>query len=72
MVPLGSGQFSGLNAITPARHPARQPGTAGGRAEQQIELEPTQIMSNTGTYSDVVLGLFRLLGYHYKGIALLG
>lgn len=29
-------------------------------------------MSNTGTYSDVVLGLFRLLGYHYKGIALLG
>lgn len=29
-------------------------------------------MSNTGTYSDVVLGLFPLLGYHYKGIALLG
>ena len=31
--------------------------------EQQTELRPTQIMTDTGAYSDVVFGLFRLLGY---------
>jgi TnpA family transposase len=30
--------------------------------EQQTELQPTQIMTDTGPYSDVVFGLFRLLG----------
>jgi TnpA family transposase len=29
--------------------------------EQQTELKPTQIMTDTGAYSDVVFGLFRLL-----------
>ena len=33
--------------------------------EQQTELQPTQIMTDTGAYSDVVFGLFRLLGYHF-------
>lgn len=32
--------------------------------EQETELQPTQIMTDTGVYSDVVFGLFRLLGYH--------
>ena len=31
--------------------------------EQQTELRPTKIMTDTGAYSDVVFGLFRLLGY---------
>lgn len=62
---LISHQFSGLNAIT-------DPGTLRDSLvllavvlEQQTELLPTQIMTDTSAYSDVVFGLFRLLGYHF-------
>ena len=34
--------------------------------EQQTELQPTQIMTDTGAYSDVMFGLFRLLGYRFS------
>jgi TnpA family transposase len=34
--------------------------------EQQTELQPTRIMTDTGAYSDVVFGLFRLLGYRFS------
>jgi TnpA family transposase len=34
--------------------------------EQQTELHPTTIMTDTGAYSDVVFGLFRLLGYRFS------
>jgi TnpA family transposase len=34
--------------------------------EQQTELRPTTIMTDTGAYSDVVFGLFRLLGYRFS------
>jgi TnpA family transposase len=61
-----SDQFSGLNAIT-------VPGTLKDSLvllsvvlEQQTELQPTQIMTDTGAYSDVVFGLFRLLGYRFS------
>lgn len=30
--------------------------------EQQPELQPTQIMTDTGAYSELVFGLFRLCG----------
>jgi len=62
---LISDQFSGLNDIT-------VPGTLrdslillGVVLEQPTELQPTQIMTDTGAYSDVVFGLFRLLGYRF-------
>jgi len=62
---LTSDQFSGLNDIT-------VPGTLRDSLillavvlEQQTELQPTQIMTDTGAYSDVVFGLFRLLGYRF-------
>ena len=62
---LMSNQFSGLNDIT-------VPGTLRDSLillavvlEQQTELQPTQIMTDTGAYSDVVFGLFRLLGYRF-------
>jgi TnpA family transposase len=62
---LISDQFSGLNDIT-------VPGTLRDSLillavvlEQQTELHPTQIMTDTGAYSDVVFGLFRLLGYRF-------
>lgn len=34
--------------------------------EQQTELKPSQIMTDTGAYSDVIFGLFRLLGYRFS------
>jgi TnpA family transposase len=61
-----SNQFSGLNAIV-------VPGTLRDSLvllqvvlEQQTDLQPTQIMTDTGAYSDIVFGLFRLLGYKFS------
>ena len=61
-----SNQFSGLNGIV-------TPGTLRDSLvllavvlEQETELAPTQIMTDTGAYSDVVFGLFRLLGYRFS------
>jgi TnpA family transposase len=63
---LMSNQFSGLNAMT-------VPGTLRDSLvllavvlEQQTELHPTQIMTDTGAYSDVIFGLFRRLGYRFS------
>ena len=62
---LLSDQCTGLNAIT-------VPGTLRDSLillavvlEQQTELQPTQIMTDTGAYSDLVFGLFRLSGYRF-------
>ena len=62
---LLSDQGTGLNAMT-------VPGTLRDSLvllsvvlEQQTELHPTQIMTDTGAYSDVVFGLFRLLGFRF-------
>ena len=63
---LVSDQFTGLHGIT-------VPGTLRDSLvllsvvlEQETELQPTQIMTDTGAYSDVVFGLFRLLGYRFS------
>jgi TnpA family transposase len=63
---LISDQFSGLNHIT-------VPGTLRDSLillavmlEQETELQPTQIMTDTGADSAVVFGLFRLLGYRFS------
>lgn len=63
---LLSDQVTGLNAIP-------VPGTLRDSLilltvvlEQQTELQPKQIMTDTGAYSDVVFGLFRLLGYRFS------
>jgi TnpA family transposase len=62
---LLSDQGTGLNAIA-------VPGTLRDSLvllavvlEQQSELQPTQIMTDTGACSDVVFGLFRLLDYRF-------
>ncbi len=62
---LVSDQFTGLNAIV-------VPGTLKDSLyllavvlEQQTELQPTEIMTDTGAYTDVVFGLFWLLGYRF-------
>jgi TnpA family transposase len=63
---LLSDQGTGLNAIT-------VPGTLRDSLVllsvvlgQHTELHPTRIMTDTGAYSDVVFGLFRLLGYRFS------
>ena len=63
---LTSNQFTGLNGIV-------VPGTLRDSLvllavvlEQQTELNPTEIMTDTGAYTDVVFGLFRLLGYRFS------
>ncbi len=63
---LVSDQFTGLNAVV-------VPGTLRDSLvllavvlDQQTELQPTQITTDTGAYSDVIFGLFRLLGYRFS------
>ncbi len=35
-------------------------------AEQETELEPVELMTDTAAYSDAVFGLFWLLGYQFS------
>lgn len=60
---LASDQFTGLNAIT-------IPGTLRDSLyllalvlEQETELSPTEIMTDTAAYTDTIFGIFHLLGY---------
>jgi TnpA family transposase len=34
--------------------------------EQQTELQPTEIMTDTGAYTDTMFGIFHLLGYQFS------
>ena len=61
-----SDQFSGFHGIV-------IPGTLrdslfmlAGLLEQQTSLDPREIMTDTHGYSDVVFGLFCLLGYRFS------
>lgn len=61
-----SDQFSGLGA-------AVVPGTLRDSLvvlalllDQETELEPLEIMSDTAAYSDAIFGLFWLLGYRFS------
>jgi len=61
-----SHQFTGLNAIV-------VPGTLRDslvllavNLEQPTELNPIEIMTDTGAYTDIVFGLFCLLGYRFS------
>lgn len=63
---LVSNQFTGLNAIV-------VPGTLRDSLfllsvvlEQQTELQPVEIMTETDAYTVVVFGLFWLLGYRFS------
>jgi TnpA family transposase len=63
---LVSDQFTGLNAVV-------IPGTLRDNLfllavvlEQETEIHPTEIMTDTGAYTDVIFGLFWLLGYRFS------
>ena len=62
---LLSNQFTGLNAIV-------VPGTIRDSLyllsvvlDQQTEIQPVEIMTDTGAYTDIVFGLFWLLGFRF-------
>jgi TnpA family transposase len=63
---LVSDQFTGLNAIT-------VPGTLRDSLvllsvvlEQPTDLRPTEIMTDSGAYTDTIFGIFWLLGYQFS------
>ena len=63
---LVSDQFTGLNAVV-------VPGTLrdsllllGLLLDQETDLEPVEIMTDTAAYADTVFGLFWLLGYQFS------
>ena len=63
---LTSNQFTGLNAVT-------VPGTLRDSLnllavvlEQETELTPTEIMTDTAGYTDTVFGIFHLLGHQFS------
>jgi hypothetical protein len=63
---LASDQYTGLGAVT-------VPGTLRDSLnllavvlEQETELNPTEIMSDTAGYTDTIFGVFYLLGYQFS------
>lgn len=63
---LASDQFTGLNAMT-------VPGTLRDSLnllavvlEQETELQPNEIMTDTAGYTDTIFGIFHLLGYQFS------
>ena len=58
---LAVGSIHRIERDSCARRVARQLGFARRAARTADELKPMQIMTDTGAYSDVVFGLFRLL-----------
>ena len=61
-----SDQFTGFHSIVVSGTLRDSLFILEGLLEQQTELNPTQIMSDTAGYSDVVFGLFWLLGYQFS------
>jgi len=63
---LVSDQFTGLNGIT-VHGTLRDSLTLLSLVlEQQTELQPTEIMSDTGAYTDTISGIFHLLGFQFS------
>jgi TnpA family transposase len=63
---LSSDQYTGLNALT-------VPGTLRDSLhllalvlEQETDLSPTEIMTDTAGYTDAIFGIFHLLGYQFS------
>lgn len=60
-----SNQFTGLNGIPVAGTLRDSLVLLAVVLEQQTELQPFQIMTDEGAYSDIIFGLFRLLGFRF-------
>jgi hypothetical protein len=63
---LVSDQFTGLNAITVPGMLRDSLVLLSVVLEQETTLVPTEIMTDTGAYTDVIFGIFWLLGYQFS------
>jgi TnpA family transposase len=63
---LMSDQFTGLNAVVVPGTLKDSLAILGLLLEQETELEPAEIMTDTGAYTDCIFGLFWLLGYQFS------
>lgn len=61
-----SNQFSGLHGLVVPGALKDSPYILEGLLEQQTRLQPREVMTDTGAYSDIVFGLFWLLGYQFS------
>lgn len=61
-----SNQFTGIHGIVVPGTLHDSPYVLDGLLEQQTDLRPTELMTDTGGYSDIVFGLFFLLGYQFS------
>lgn len=63
---FSSNQFTGFQGIVIPGTTHEAPYILEGLLEQQTVLKPTEVMADTAAYSDVVFGLFYLLGYQFS------
>jgi TnpA family transposase len=63
---FSSNQFSGFHGIVIPGTLRDSPYVLDGLLEQQTSLHPTQLITDTAGYSDIVFGLFWLLGYQFS------
>ena len=61
-----SDQFTGLHGIVIPGTTHEAPYLLEGLLEQQSLLRPLEMMADTAAYSDVIFGLFHLLGYQFS------
>lgn len=61
-----SDQFTGFHGIVIAGITHEAPWILEGLLEHQTVLRPLEIMADTAAYSDVIFGLFYLLGYQFS------
>ena len=63
---FASDQFTGLHGIVIPGTTHEAPYLLEGLLEQETALEPREVISDTAGYSDVIFGLFWLLGYQFS------
>jgi len=61
-----SDQFTGFYGIVIPGTLRDSPYILDGLLEQQTSLEPTELITDTAGYSDIIFGLFWLLGYQFS------
>jgi TnpA family transposase len=61
-----SDQFSGFHGIVIPGTLHNSPYVLDGLLEHQTELQPRQLMTDSAGYSDIVFGLFWLLGFQFS------
>jgi len=61
-----SSHFAGFHGLVIPGAMRDAPYILDGLLEQQTSLRPTELMTDTGGYSDLIFGLFWLLGYQFS------